>query len=166
MPWASGGMTNRDRRRQWLAKMKATIVAQVWREQRTLNFSEAYRRWRPNATPGMVRANAVRDMGNEMVMTELDRLLHIKDKDLLKKVKPEVIVQDLLEDLRVLNDLRDLHKQSPEAIVKILLAKAPKQKMLGQAIALWKAERPEDRAEDAGKLMAALRGIHSKGSEN
>lgn len=131
-------------------------MVQVYKETGKFNCREAYRRRFPHHSPKCAGGNAHRDMGNEMVMDEVNKMLYIKDKDLLRKVKPEVIVQDLLCDLKVLNDLRDKFSNHPDEIVKILMAKAPKQKMLGAAIALWKAERPVEREEAAGELMEAL----------
>jgi hypothetical protein len=95
-------------------------------------------------------------MLEEGVMEELERLLKIRDVDLMKKLKPEVIVQDLLDDLNTLNELVKANKTDWEAVAKLLNAKGIKQKLLGMAIGIWKAEKPNEREKSAGELMAEL----------
>lgn len=89
-------------------------------------------------------------------MDELAKVLEIRDKDLMKKLKPEVIVQDMLEDLKVLMELQEAHKTDPETIIKILNAKGVKHKLIGMAIGMWKAEQPNERTKTASELLQVL----------
>ena len=96
-------------------------------------------------------------MINDNVLKELDKILNITDPELLSKIKPEVIVQDILKDLTILNDLMEQEKIDAETVIKILNAKGIKQKLLGQAIGMWKAEQPQEREKSAADLLAQLR---------
>ncbi len=90
------------------------------------------------------------------VMEELEKILKIRDPDLMKKLTPEVIVQDLLADLEILSGLLETNKTNVEDVVKLLNAKAPKQKLIGMAIGMWKDAKPAERAETANELISAL----------
>lgn len=156
------GRMRRTRVRKLKDKLKAMTVFEVMKETGKINFLESYRRWRPGKTEGMNRRGAAL-LKTEGVMDELERLLKVRDQDLLKKLKPEVIVQDLLDDLRVLSELVQDNKTNWEAVVKLLNAKAGKQKLIGMAIGIWKAEKPQEREKDADELF---RELHKLGGRN
>jgi hypothetical protein len=136
-------------------KLKAVAIATVMKKTGKLDFEAAHRIYSPDAAESTHKV-AKRTMWNEDVMDELERLLRVRDKDLLKKLTPEVIVQDLLEDLRMLNELVKSNKTDWEAVVKLLMAKGVKQKLIGMAIGIWKAEKPQEREKSAGELFKEL----------
>lgn len=136
-------------------KRKAIFVAQVIKETGKINLIEAHRRYSPDSKEASHRANYGR-MLNDEVMDELEKILRVRDKDLLKKLTPEVIVQDLLDDLRTLSQLVEENKTDWEAVVKLLNAKGVKQKLIGMAIGIWKAEKPQEREKAAEDLLKEL----------
>jgi len=136
-------------------KRKAIFIAEVIKEKGGIDLVEAYRRYSPNSKEDTHQKNAYR-MLNDEVMDELEKILKIRDKDLLKKLTPEVIVQDLLDDLRTLSQLVEQNKTDWEAVVKLLNAKGVKQKLIGMAIGIWKAEKPQEREQAAGDLLKEL----------
>lgn len=141
--------------RRLMEKRKAAVIAEVIRDTGRINLTEAYRRYHPTAKESTAHGNCD-DMLKGGVMDELEKLLKIRDPELMKKLKPEAIVQDLVEDLNVLNRMRDDGKLTVEDMVKILNAKAGKQKLLGMAIGMWRAEQPAEKQKTADELLAAL----------
>lgn len=131
-------------------------MAQVLQETGRVDLTEAHRRMYPNQKEKCHYGHCT-DMLKGLAMDEFEKLLKLRDKDLLKKITPEVIVQDLVADLDLLSDRLKDKEISVEDIVKILNAKGIKQKLLGQAIGMWKSERPVEREETAGEILKKLR---------
>lgn len=136
-------------------RRKAQIIASVIKDTGKINLTEARRRYSPNSTPQSQNHHSS-EMLEDGVMDEVEKILKVTDKDILKKISPEVIVQDLISDLQVLNDLRDSGKIDTEEMVKVLNAKAGKQKLLGMVIGIWKAEKPQEREKSANELLMEL----------
>jgi hypothetical protein len=148
-------------RRKLNDKRKAFFVAQVLKQTGRLNLTEAHRRMYPNMKDDTHHTNA-HDMLTDGSMKELERLLHITDPELLRKIRPEVIVQDIVNDLARLNELLKRGSITVEEAVKVLNAKGMKQKLLGQAIGIWKAEAPVEREKTASELIAQLNRVNGE----
>lgn len=142
-------------------KQKGFFIAQVLRDTGRLDLTEAHRRMYPNMSDASHKANS-RDMVTEGSMKELDKLLHVTDTELLKKIKPEVIAQDILNDLAKLNELLNSGQILIEDAVKVLNAKGVKQKLLGSIIGMWKAEAPVEREKTATELLAQLNRVNGE----
>lgn len=165
-------MTQRQQKKL-IEKQKAIVIFGVIKDTGRLNLTEAYRRYYPNQKPENAHINAHKMLkGN--VMDELEKLLKIRDPDLQKKLTPEVIVQDLVKDITMLNEMMEEARagqkmEGPlkaaltyEDVIKMLNAKVGKQKLLGMAIGMWKAEKPQEREEAADELMKSLMKIGGK----
>jgi hypothetical protein len=163
MPYKPGRPTKREAIKRLRVRKKAKCIVEVMNEQGKMNLTEARRRYLPNSSEKMHYKNA-HQMLEEGVMDELEKILKVTDKDILKKLTPEVIVQDLLNDLRTLSELVKANKTDWEAVVKLLNAKAGKQKLIGMAIGIWKAEKPQEREKEADELFKILR--TQKGEQN
>lgn len=144
------------KKQKLLAKRKALFVAQVLQETGEMNLTEAHRRMYPGQKD-ICHFGHCHDMLKGRAMEEFEKLLKLRDKDLLKKITPEVIVQDLVADLELLSERLHSKEISVEDVVKILNAKGIKQKLLGQAIGMWKSEKPVEREETAGEILNKLR---------
>jgi hypothetical protein len=149
--------------KQVRVKRKAMLLAQTIQETGKLDVKEAYRRYSPGIAK-ISETNCSHRMWEEGVMEELEKLLKVRDKDLLKKLTPEVIVQDIMDDLSTLNELKNSGKVTVEEIVKIMNTKGVKQKLLGMAVGLWKAEKPMERESTAGELLASLEKLTKENS--
>lgn len=143
------------RRKKLLNRIKAIAIAKVLKEKGYIDLQAAASLVYPNWGKKTLQVHGWEILSGE-VMDELAKVLEIRDKDLMKKLKPEVIVQDMLEDLKVLMELQEAHKTDPETIIKILNAKGVKHKLIGMAIGMWKAEQPNERTKTASELLQVL----------
>ncbi len=139
-------------------KLRAAILMEVYQDTGVINYTEAYlRRHGRNRNYNSACVQAKRQFGKPEVLMEFEKLLKVTDKDLAKNLTPEVIIQDLMRDIELLNTAVREESIDIETMVKVLAAKAPKQKLLGQAIGMWKqeAKNPEDE-KTADQLLTQL----------
>lgn len=130
-------------RKKIALRRKAKAVADVFAETGVINLTEAHRRIYPGQSPESHDKNAPRDMKG--IEGELSSFLSVKDKDILKKITPEVIIQGISNGVKELEKILSASNNdgTKEISIKAMNSLREQYKLLGQFLGIWQADKPQ-----------------------